>query len=458
MKQEEANKLIELIDTCLSVDKKEVLQKLFPDSSTAGESLIVTMTIEELFSLSTKLLVQLKDSLSNRSMSILLPVQYAHPTLGNHNLSARLTEYNNSLTNVEPLNINKAEEIIIWLGGYGIEYGILSFYSDKIADVVIDQKDKIVSDLQVLQNNLQNEIKKSDSLNKDLSGKRDEIESLITQKKSELDIIKSNLETSNTHVSQIAELLTNATENGATISSLLEQQKENKSEFDESLEEFQEMFKNKNDELNLHSTQIKKLLESFSKSEQNSIEHLKYIEGKKEFFDERNEYLDELIGREVGASLFETFKQRKRELESSVKFWTYAVPIMAVLSIAWIFFLFYSAPDTTSINKWWQYFAVNTIKSFPAVILLLFTINQYRKERSFQEEYAFKSAVALTIKAYADQLKEESNKDKLILDSVLNVYTSPIEKSENSKRYNKQTNRIIDKALGVVDKFANGNK
>ena len=35
------------------------------------------------------------------------------------------------------------------------------------------------------------------------------------------------------------------------------------------------------------------------------------------------------------------------------------------------------------------------------------------KERNFQEEYAFKSAVALTIKAYSDVIKDDKFKDEL---------------------------------------------
>ena len=57
-----------------------------------------------------------------------------------------------------------------------------------------------------------------------------------------------------------------------------------------------------------------------------------------------------------------------------------------------------------------------------------FVISQYTKERHFQEEYAFKSAVALTVNSYAEQLKTNDNKDKLIMDSVDKIYRTPIDK------------------------------
>ena len=153
-----------------------------------------------------------------------------------------------------------------------------------------------------------------------------------------------------------------------------------------------------------------------------------FVENKRSFFEERNKYLDELIGREVGASLFETFKQRKGELTHPVAFWKWTVPVMTVATIIWIFFLFNGLGEIKDINQRWEFIAINTLKSMPVLLLLLFSISQYVKERHFQEEYAFKSAVALTIDAYANRLKDDANKDKFIADAVLEVYHSPIEK------------------------------
>ncbi|HDI3023964.1 TPA: hypothetical protein PL523_004565, partial [Cronobacter turicensis] len=70
-------------------------------------------------------------------------------------------------------------------------------------------------------------------------------------------------------------------------------------------------------------------------------EKLTFVADKESYFKERNDYLDALIGREVGASLFETFKQRKNELAPSVNFWKFAVPVLAISTVLWIFFLFH---------------------------------------------------------------------------------------------------------------------
>lgn len=100
----------------------------------------------------------------------------------------------------------------------------------------------------------------------------------------------------------------------------------------------------------------------------------------------------------------------------------------------------------------WEIIVVNFIKTIPFFFLLYYAIAQYNKERNYQEEYAFKSATALTIKAYADILKTEENKDQLILRAVYNVYKNPI--SGNKNMSHKDVNGISDLLGEVFDKAA----
>lgn len=178
----------------------------------------------------------------------------------------------------------------------------------------------------------------------------------------------------------------------------------------------------------------------------------KIVEDKAIFFEERNNYLNELIGREVGTSLFKTFNQRKNEISPSLKIWQISVWVASFIAIIVIFAIFtnffglFGAPSHTFT---WQEIIVNAIKSSPAIFLLYYTISQYNKERNFQEEYAFKSAAALTIKAYADILKDDAKKDELILRSVSGVYRSPIINKYNTKS---DLNSLTDLAKELIGK------
>ncbi len=180
-------------------------------------------------------------------------------------------------------------------------------------------------------------------------------------------------------------------------------------------------------------------LEAAVSAKKNVEEAADLIKAKEEYFSERNKYLDDLIGREVGSSLFETFKQRKNEISSSINFWKWSVLFVTVATLMWVFFLF-GNKDVSAMS--WQLVLINTIKSIPVVGLLLFTISQYTKERNFQEEYAFKSAVALTINSYANQLDDKVNKDKLVMDSVSAIYRSPVDNG-STKISSKEVSGVI---------------
>lgn len=178
-------------------------------------------------------------------------------------------------------------------------------------------------------------------------------------------------------------------------------------------------------------------------------EHIKTLDDSMKIFNERSDYLNDLIGREVGASLFETFKQRKKEFH--IGRWFVAVILVSVLSIAWIYIVFSGTfkdilPESAFVG--WQLFALNTLKCVPAVYLIYFVTKQYSLERRFQEEYAFKSAVALTIKAYADLLSDGANKDQLILQSVVSIQKSPGILSGRPRGKN-----IEDAALSMMEKM-----
>ena len=59
-----------------------------------------------------------------------------------------------------------------------------------------------------------------------------------------------------------------------------------------------------------------------------------------------------------------------------------------------------------------------------------FVFSQYKKERNLQEEYAFKSAVAMTLTAYSEMLSNADNDDnnsrqQMLLKSIELVYNQP---------------------------------
>lgn len=424
MNQQQSQTVIGQAQQIDSFDFEAVIKRVYPDRTDLENIVISQLTLPEFLHLSKRVFRQFLAELQDRDNYIILPYTFTNVQLGQANIDGQIQGY---FANLNGDNFAAAENILFWLISYQVENGFYNKTSKRQTENTTNTVSKLSEKLGLLEINIENKLKEVQTLNAELEAKKKEIQTLINQKSDELATITANLTTSTSQSNQINELLNKSTEQSSRLTTILEQQETSKAQTDKKLLELESLYTKTNTDLSSNLKTILGQIDEFKQQVAENSEHLKFVEGKREFFEERIEYLQNLIGQEVGANLFKTFKLRKDELEKPVIFWRWAVPIMAIATIVWIFFLFYNQPNITDVNLWWQAFAVNTLKSIPAIFLLFFAINQYRKERNFQEEYAFKSAVALTIDAYAGRLTSAENKDKLIMDAVLGIYKTPID-------------------------------
>lgn len=189
--------------------------------------------------------------------------------------------------------------------------------------------------------------------------------------------------------------------------------------------------------------QAEKIIDSRAIVEQNmekiqtAIDTSTDIENIKKQIQQYESQLTNLLGKSVGINLFRTFAARKKELNLPVKKWTMYMIISFIVAAIWVFLVinnfFVDKEHFFVDNVWWHNIIGNLIKSSPAFLFIFYCINQRNKERQFQEEYAFKASVALTIEAYSKLLANNEQKDKLILESVQNIYKSPLKTSKISR-------------------------
>ncbi|GEM_PF-6795534 len=161
------------------------------------------------------------------------------------------------------------------------------------------------------------------------------------------------------------------------------------------------------------------------------------------------EKIEQLIGRATGASLFHTFHSRQKQLRTSVRFWYRTVLWSAVVTLIIVaaLFFFVGGSDVTGDDLLKKKLS-SLLIGLPAYVWLYFCIRQYIKERRYQEEYAFKSAVALTVSGYADLIKIEEKKDDHIVKSVAGVYEVPWK----SDSVNDEPSTIIDATIKGLNK------
>lgn len=438
------------IEELLSLDIDKTIANFYKNEQNISKIQIDQLNIGYFISLTKRVLKQIREEIDREGF--ILPYNYNIPDVGQYNLHQVINSLKSYIVNNQ---LSNAEKFLFWLIQYALQNGFYDkskYKSYPLEEIDFSERNDKLSLLEVNLNNLK---VRYDELLKNIKYTIEEINSYYSQKQTELKGIESNLASSRNDTKEIADLLSSSNVNKTKIDSILGEVEKEKERIEALNKETKTTFTGLKDSYTELLEQLDKK-DKFYKSQNDEFERrLSFVISKEEYFKERNDYLDALIGREVGASLFETFKQRKTELNQPLKFWRWAVAIMGVLTFIVVIAIFTNflgwlgeIPKTYS----WEIIVVNFIKTIPFFFLLYYTIAQYNKERNYQEEYAFKSATALTIKAYADILKTEENKDQLILRAVYNVYKNPI--SGNKNMSHKDVNGISDLLGEVFDKAA----
>jgi len=449
MNQTQINQIQVQVDRYFQLDMTSLLNVSFPELN-ENEVCIGQYTLKEFLSLSNKVFNQLREELKTSFLKS-LPFQYQfHNEFGGADLNSDLSNFiAYSESNRFPNAVSHLARLIHYQTVNGFWEKTKRKYFRHSEENLNTERERI----ELVSKQLESSINKYEEQLTSLDATKDDLTQFTQAKQKELSEIESLLGASRNHSTEITELHSSATSLSERIQALLDGSEAKKEEIDGFNKEAKDELKKISLTLESQIEVIAKQNTSFDSLESSFDTKLEFVNSKTSHFEERNKYLDDLIGREVGASLFETFKQRKGELSSSITFWTWSVPITAIATIAWIFFLFGNG-DLNTLG--WQVVFVNSLKALPAIGLLLFSISQYTKERNFQEEYAFKSAVALTINSYADQLQKDENKDQLIMDSVNAIYKTPLPtkaiKETDSKSLAESAKELKDVASSLVAK------
>ncbi|MDO8489607.1 MAG: hypothetical protein Q7S42_05830, partial [Candidatus Omnitrophota bacterium] len=143
---------------------------------------------------------------------------------------------------------------------------------------------------------------------------------------------------------------------------------------------------------------------------------------------EQSHKVSDILQKAAAGSLFNSFNLRKGEHQKASNFWIWMVGISVVilfgiaLWLAWIV-------HTKGVLSY--EFLVKFSVSFPFVYWLAFSTRQFTKSKRLEEEYAFKSAISLSLEAYRDLIKKESGEltksdvIPFITEAVGKIFSSP---------------------------------
>lgn len=202
--------------------------------------------------------------------------------------------------------------------------------------------------------------------------------------------------------------------------------------------------------------QFEAINKRFETIEKENLDFSDSLIGKYEFIKSKEDEINKLVGLAADGSLGYKFNERKQHLGKNANIWAISTAIASILSILWVYLVF--TDFSSDLGVPWVNLVVNAVKTSPAWLLVGFCIAQYKKEREYQEQYAFKSAVAMTITSYSDMLSnnkhdEISIKESLLLQAVNNIYEKPSvfqEKKNVTENSLKQAKGLITSALDLV--------
>lgn len=313
---------------------------------------------------------------------------------------------------------------------YQVNFGFWDKSSINVHDIrSIDIKRKL-NDLSALEDKT---LFQRAQIEKDLS----EVKLIKTELQSDLDQLKDSLISINDKEQQSEVALTDVKRNLDESTTTKHQIVNIENQITESLNkissDINDNAKKFNDITN-HNNNLKLDLE---KAINDSIEYNTQIKASHDYINSQKEQIEKMVGLATDGAIGYKFDNRQKNINNSVSFWKRAVPISYILAAIWVAIIFNAFEKNLS-NEWLN-LSINLVKTTPAWLLVAFCTNQYKKEREFEEEYAFKSAVAMTITSYTsllnnDDLNEMKTKDKLLSKVLDDLYASPIKKDNHKKK------------------------
>jgi hypothetical protein len=163
------------------------------------------------------------------------------------------------------------------------------------------------------------------------------------------------------------------------------------------------------------------------------------------------------IDRATGYSLFHSFQKRQEDLAKAKFFLAILLGVTVLISLGASGWFIYSLQYVHEYNA--AFFLKLSI-SLPIIYTIAFCNLQYSRERSLEEEYAFKSSISISLDSYRRLVKtvvDEGKPEELskytafLIESVNRVFTPPI--AHKSAESEENSGDLIERLLKSMGKF-----
>ncbi len=416
--------ILNWIEQIEQINLDEKLNERYPEEGDARKIIIGNYNAAQFIQLLQRVLLQLKTEINDGLGMILPHTHNFNNDYGKVNLENDLSNVFAWLSGADFISVASVLDSLIY-------YQVINGFWDKATkqkDKSAAEYEKLIRELEVVENKLKSYIDKNQELVNTFNQSSERLNTFIAAKTEEFNQLGANQQTSNTILQDIQNILADSRVKEADIKNIaanqIQTQTEIKTEFESQKSNFEEYKKS----LAGLSTDLSTLITNTTSTLGTVSDKLDEFNKLDAYIKTKKEEIELLTGMAADGSLGSKFNQRQISLDSGLTFWKWAVPVMSVCTGVWIVIVFnYLLPHFT--NEWLN-ILISILKTSPAFILLGFVFSQYKKERNLQEEYAFKSAVAMTLTAYSEMLAQSddpknTSRQQMLLKSIEMVYNQP---------------------------------
>lgn len=418
-----------LLQEIAAIDKLDVAVlavKVYPKQD-LDTLMVGTYTVTETITFIRRTTKQLKSELNGSDWKH-LPNEFSHPSLGNSPLTSCLSQIRTNLQ--QGTTFNYLVPYLQVLIDYQMQYGFWDRSRLKTHDVKTLELDAKAQALDALTKQLDDQRQELAEGRKLLTDEKTKLEKYYQEKVEEFQRLTQQQTQGAGLLQEINQYHTTGSTVSTKLDALLKTQETNLATIEERQETEQEAFEEFTAEHAALKKEAQEQASAFEAKKEEFDGHLTFAQETEAYLQAKRDEINKLTGFAADGALGHSFNLRRDTLNVTVNYWRQLIPFVSGLTLLWILVVFSGCfglvPKlAAATDNPWLNLLLNSLKTSPIVLFLLFAIKQYNRERNLQEEYAFRAAVAMTISAYADKLTTESNKEKIILESVQRVYTSP---------------------------------
>jgi hypothetical protein len=398
MNTDELNQIRSIIKNIRDRDVSVMFSKEFPDTD-LSQKLFYNYSASEFINLTNRIIEQLEVELQTDSSRFWPRSFYWHVIQGsvNHDLIKVLTNFDASIVANQWEQAGQLLELLI---GFQITCGFWDRGARKLHSISKLKQKSLFIELEA-KNEQINEVLK------EIAALKAEYANQLSIRKADSQEVSEQLVLIKRHAEEISKLLNQAAGENGQLTQIVKDQNDYR------------------DETKSHLSAISDIQNKLSDFQNEVKEKLHNAQSILEYITDKKEIVNKLAGTAGAGVLGQKFEARKVQLAWSSRYWLVGTILSVVAGGAWIGYA--HSHFIKDGGELWKTIALNFGILVPAVFLIGFFARQFGRIRHFEEEYAFRSSVAMTASAFADLINADPEKhNTLITETVEKLYKLPV--------------------------------